>query len=168
MPTITCIDDLQRLARRRVPRMFYDYVDSGAWTESTYRANANDFSNIGLRQRVMVDMSNRRLESKMLGERVSLPLALAPTGLTGSGHWARRVSVNPCASSTRSWIPPWHYAACGISMMSIPGSCAQAAIPCRADPPPRPLDSLRRRQPGTLAWRRSHSGLVVSAYHIEF
>ncbi|MDR5903348.1 alpha-hydroxy acid oxidase [Halomonas icarae] len=86
MPTITCIDDLQRLARRRVPRMFYDYVDSGAWTESTYRANANDFSNIGLRQRVMVDMSNRRLESEMLGERVSLPLALAPTGLTGMQH----------------------------------------------------------------------------------
>ena len=83
MPTITCIDDLQRLARRRVPKMFYDYVDSGAWTESTYRANSDDFASIGLRQRVMVDMSDRRLESKMLGERVSLPLALAPTGLTG-------------------------------------------------------------------------------------
>ncbi|GEK47726.1 alpha-hydroxy-acid oxidizing enzyme [Bisbaumannia pacifica] len=86
MPTITCIDDLQRLARRRVPRMFYDYVDSGAWTESTYRANGDDFAAIGLRQRVMVDMSDRRLASEMLGERVSLPLALAPTGLTGMQH----------------------------------------------------------------------------------
>lgn len=86
MPTITCIDDLQRLARRRVPKMFYDYVDSGAWTESTYRANGDDFAAIGLRQRVMVDMRDRRLHSEMLGERVSLPLALAPTGLTGMQH----------------------------------------------------------------------------------
>ncbi|WP_211242465.1 MULTISPECIES: alpha-hydroxy acid oxidase [Cobetia] len=84
--TITCIKDLQRLARRRVPKMFYDYADSGSWTESTYRANESDFARIGLRQRVMVDMDNRSLATRMLGEEVSMPVALAPTGLTGMQH----------------------------------------------------------------------------------
>lgn len=83
---ITCVEDLQRLARRRVPRMFYDYADSGSWTESTYRANSADLASIGLRQRVMVDMDNRSLESTMLGQKVSMPVALAPTGLTGMQH----------------------------------------------------------------------------------
>lgn len=83
MPTITCIDDLQRLARRRVPRMFYDYADSGSWTESTYRANHEDLAAIKLRQRVMVNMSGRSLHCEMLGEPCSMPVALAPTGLTG-------------------------------------------------------------------------------------
>jgi L-lactate dehydrogenase (cytochrome) len=84
--TITCIDDLKRLAQRRVPRMFYDYADSGAWTESTYRANESDFSKIKLRQRVAVDMRNRTLETEMIGQKVSMPVALAPTGLTGMQH----------------------------------------------------------------------------------
>ena len=84
--TITCIDDLKRLARRRVPRMFYDYADSGAWTESTYRANESDFHAIKLRQRVAVDMRNRTLETEMVGQKVSMPVALAPTGLTGMQH----------------------------------------------------------------------------------
>ncbi|MCZ8260987.1 MAG: alpha-hydroxy acid oxidase [Beijerinckiaceae bacterium] len=84
--TITCIDDLKRLAHRRVPRMFYDYADSGAWTESTYRANESDFHKIKLRQRVAVDMRNRTLESEMIGQKVSMPVALAPTGLTGMQH----------------------------------------------------------------------------------
>lgn len=86
MTTITCIDDLQRLARRRVPRMFYDYADSGSWTESTYRANHADFQAIKFRQRVMVDMAGRSLECQMLGEPCSMPLALAPVGLTGMQH----------------------------------------------------------------------------------
>ncbi len=80
---ITCIEDLRTLARRRVPRMFYDYADSGAWTEHTYRANEADFQRILLRQRVAVDMSNRTLASTIVGQPVSMPLALAPVGLTG-------------------------------------------------------------------------------------
>jgi L-lactate dehydrogenase (cytochrome) len=84
--TITCIEDLRLLAKRRVPRMFYDYADSGAWTESTYRANETDFGRIKLRQRVAVDMTDRTLETTMAGQKVAMPVALAPTGLTGMQH----------------------------------------------------------------------------------
>ena len=83
---ITCIEDLRVLAGRRVPRMFYDYADSGSWTESTYRANETDFAKIKLRQRVAVDMTNRTLASTMVGQPVAMPVALAPTGLTGMQH----------------------------------------------------------------------------------
>ena len=83
---ITSIEDLRLLAKRRVPRMFYDYADSGSWTESTYRANESDFARIKLRQRVAVDMTNRTLASTMLGQKVAMPVALAPTGLTGMQH----------------------------------------------------------------------------------
>jgi L-lactate dehydrogenase (cytochrome) len=83
---ITTIEDLRRLAERRVPRMFYDYADSGSWTESTYRANTRDFERIHLRQRVAVDMSDRSLASSMAGQAVSMPIALAPTGMTGMQH----------------------------------------------------------------------------------
>ena len=86
MPVITSIADLQVLARQRVPRMFYDYADSGSWTESTYRANEADFQAIKLRQRVAVNMENRSLRTTMVGEAVALPVALAPTGLTGMQH----------------------------------------------------------------------------------
>jgi isopentenyl diphosphate isomerase/L-lactate dehydrogenase-like FMN-dependent dehydrogenase len=80
--------DLRLLARRRVPRMFYEYVDSGSWTESTYRANERDFQSIGLRQRVAVNIEHRCLRTQMLGQDVAMPvaLALAPTGLTGMQH----------------------------------------------------------------------------------
>lgn len=80
------IDDLKRMARRRVPKMFFDYADSGAWTEGTYRANEADFAKILLRQRVLVDMTNRNLATEMVGEPVSMPVALAPTGLCGMQH----------------------------------------------------------------------------------
>lgn len=80
---ITCIDDLQRLARRRVPKMFYDYADSGSWTESTYRANREDLAAIRFRQRVMVDMADRSLGCEMLGQSCAMPVGLAPVGLTG-------------------------------------------------------------------------------------
>ena len=83
---ITCIEDLRRLARRRVPRMFYDYVDAGSWTESTYRANEADLQALKFRQRVAVDIAQRSLASSMLGESVAMPVALAPTGLTGMLH----------------------------------------------------------------------------------
>nr|WP_029929232.1 alpha-hydroxy acid oxidase [Ochrobactrum sp. UNC390CL2Tsu3S39] len=86
MPNIVEIADLKRLAQRRVPKMFFDYADSGAWTESTYRSNEDDFKKIKLRQRILVDMTNRSLETTMIGEKVSMPVALAPTGLTGMQH----------------------------------------------------------------------------------
>lgn len=86
MSDIVEIADLKRLARRRVPKMFFDYADSGAWTESTYRNNESDFAKIKLRQRILVDMTNRSLSTTMIGENVSMPVALAPTGLTGMQH----------------------------------------------------------------------------------
>jgi L-lactate dehydrogenase (cytochrome) len=86
MSVITNIEDLRVLAERRVPRMFYDYADSGSWTESTYRANSEDFAKIKLRQRVAVNMENRSLASTMVGLPVSMPVAIAPTGLTGMQH----------------------------------------------------------------------------------
>jgi L-lactate dehydrogenase (cytochrome) len=86
MPVITTIEDLRVLAQKRVPRMFYDYADSGSWTESTYRANESDFQKIKLRQRVAVNMENRSTASTMVGEQVAMPVAIAPTGLTGMQH----------------------------------------------------------------------------------
>ena len=80
------IADLKNLAQRRVPKMFFDYADSGAWTESTYQANESDFAKIKLRQRVLVDMTNRTLETTMIGQKVAMPVALAPTGMTGMQH----------------------------------------------------------------------------------
>ncbi|MEJ7138617.1 alpha-hydroxy acid oxidase [Amphibiibacter pelophylacis] len=85
-PTITNIEDLRRLAQRRVPRMFYDYADSGSWTEHTYRSNTSAFQDIQLRQRVAVDMTNRSTATTMVGLPVRMPVALAPTGLTGMQH----------------------------------------------------------------------------------
>ncbi|GAA5236975.1 alpha-hydroxy-acid oxidizing protein [Verticiella sediminum] len=80
---VCCVEDMRQLARRRVPRMFYDYADSGSWTESTYRANEEDLQKIKLRQRVAVDMTNRSLHTTMAGIPTSMPVAIAPTGLTG-------------------------------------------------------------------------------------
>ena len=86
MPAITTIDDLQAIAKKRVPKMFYDYADSGSWTETTYRKNESDFDRISFRQRVAVDMSNRTTKTTMIGQEVAMPTALAPTGLTGMQH----------------------------------------------------------------------------------
>jgi len=83
---ITNIEDLRVLAKRRVPRMFYDYADSGSWTESTYRANEADFARIKLRQRVAVNLENRSIRATMVGEDAAMPVALAPTGNTGMMH----------------------------------------------------------------------------------
>ena len=80
---MTCIEDLRRVAKFKVPKMFYDYADSGSWTESTYRANSRDFNEIKFRQKVLVDMEGRSLATKMVGQDVAMPVALAPTGLTG-------------------------------------------------------------------------------------
>ena len=83
---ITNVEDLRMLARKRVPRMFYEYVDSGSWTQGTYRANESDFQRIKLRQRVAVNMENRSTRTTMVGIDVAMPVALAPTGLTGMQH----------------------------------------------------------------------------------
>jgi L-lactate dehydrogenase (cytochrome) len=83
---ITCIEDLRVLHQKRAPKMFYDYCDSGSWTESTYRANSEDFQKIKLRQRVAVNMEGRTTRTTMVGEAVSMPVAIAPTGLTGMQH----------------------------------------------------------------------------------
>ncbi|EAR61446.1 alpha-hydroxy acid oxidase [Neptuniibacter caesariensis] len=86
MPTIVEIADLKKLAQKRVPKMFFDYADSGSWTESTYRANESDFQKIMLRQRVAVDMTNRNLKTQLVGQNISMPVAIAPTGLAGMQH----------------------------------------------------------------------------------
>ncbi|MFM7025822.1 MAG: alpha-hydroxy-acid oxidizing protein, partial [Limnohabitans sp.] len=86
MPVITHIEDLRRLAEKRVPRMFYDYADSGSWTESTYRANESDFHKIKFRQRVAVNMENRSTATTLVGQQAAMPVAIAPTGLTGMQH----------------------------------------------------------------------------------
>ena len=86
MTIITTIEDLRVLAKKRVPRMFYDYADAGSWTESTYRANTEDFAKIKFRQRVAVNLADRSTKSVMIGEDVAMPVALAPTGLTGMQH----------------------------------------------------------------------------------
>ncbi|MDF0599779.1 alpha-hydroxy acid oxidase [Psychromarinibacter sp. C21-152] len=87
MPVITEIEDLKRIYRHRVPKMFYDYCESGSWTEQTFRENSSDFDDIRLRQRVAVDMTGRSTESTMIGQDVSMPVALAPVGSTGM-QWA--------------------------------------------------------------------------------
>lgn len=86
MSSIVCVEDLRRLARLRVPKMFYDYVDGGSWTEQTYRENRADLSEIRLRQRVAIDVGNRSTASTMIGQPVRMPVAIAPTGLTGMVH----------------------------------------------------------------------------------
>ncbi len=87
MPVITEIEDLKRMHRRRVPKMFFDYCESGSWTEQTFRENSSDFDDIYLRQRVAVDMTGRSTASQMVGQDVSMPVALAPVGSTGM-QWA--------------------------------------------------------------------------------
>jgi len=86
MPVITCIEDLRVLAEKRVPRMFYDYADSGSYTEGTYRANQSEFQKIKLRQRVAVNLANRSLRTQMIGVDVAMPVALAPIGMCGMQH----------------------------------------------------------------------------------
>ena len=83
MPIITCIDDLKQLCRRKIPKMFYDYVETGSWSESTFKNNTRDLGLIKFNQRVGVDISDITTEDTMLGSKVSMPMALAPIGLTG-------------------------------------------------------------------------------------
>lgn len=86
MGVITCVEDLRLLAKRRIPRMFYEYADAGSWTEGTYRANESDFEKLLFRQRVAVDIEDRSTAVTMAGHEASMPVAIAPTGLTGMFH----------------------------------------------------------------------------------
>ena len=86
MAKITCIDDLKTIYRRRVPKMFYDYCETGSWTEQTFRENTTDFDKLYFKQRVAVDMTNRTTATTMIGQDVAMPVALAPVGLTGMQH----------------------------------------------------------------------------------
>ena len=102
-------EDLRLLARRRVPQMFYDYVDSGSWTESTYRANERELAAICLRQRVAVNIENRSLRSTMIGADVAMPVALAPTGLSGATPIIRkleRLNLESETSDAQKPAPP--------------------------------------------------------------
>ncbi|TAM88171.1 MAG: alpha-hydroxy-acid oxidizing protein, partial [Candidimonas sp.] len=83
---MTCVEDFRKVARRRVPRMFYDYADTGSWTEGTYHANERDFKRLKLRQQVAVNIEHRSLRTTMVGTNVAMPVAIAPTGLTGMQH----------------------------------------------------------------------------------
>ena len=86
MTVITCVDDLRNIARKRTPRMFFDYCESGSWSESTLHANEADLQAIKFRQRVAIDVDERSTSAQMLGDDVTMPVALAPTGLTGMQH----------------------------------------------------------------------------------
>ena len=97
MPVITCIDDLKRLYKRRVPKMFYDYCESGSWTEQTFRENVSDFEKIRLRQRVAIDMSGRSTASQMIGQDVTMPVAIAPVGSTGMNSADGEIKANNAA-----------------------------------------------------------------------
>ena len=111
MAVITCIEDLRVIAKRRVPRMFYDYADTGSWTESTYRANQADFQPIRLRQRVAVDIDQRSTAATMVGVDVTMPVAIAPVGLTGMQH--ADGEIHAARAAQRFCIP------FTLSMMSI-------------------------------------------------
>ncbi|MED5472902.1 MAG: alpha-hydroxy acid oxidase [Pseudomonadota bacterium] len=86
MTDILCVEDYRKLAKKRVPKMFYEYADGGSWNEETYRANTDDLKNIKFRQRVAVDISDRSTKMKLLGQEHSMPVALAPVGLLGMQH----------------------------------------------------------------------------------
>src|SRR5262245_6636820 len=114
MRTITCIEDLRQLARRKVPTMFFDYAEAGSYAEETLRANRADLERIKLRQRVLVDVSQRDLATTIIGERVPLPLALAPVGLTGMQHQDGEIAA--CRAAHAAGIP---FALSTMSICSI-------------------------------------------------
>src|ERR1700759_4078547 len=125
MSVITCIEDLRRQAERRVPRMFYDYADSGAWTEGTYRANQDDFHRIKLRQRVAVNIEKRNLATTMAGVPVAMPVALAPTGLTGMQHADGEILA---ARAAEAFGVPFTLST--MSICSIEDMAANPQAPC--------------------------------------
>lgn len=124
MPTITSIEDLRQLAERRVPRMFYDYADSGSYTESTYRNNTAAFEKYKLRQRVAVNIDNRSLETEMIGRKVTMPIALAPVGGTGMQH--ADGEIHAARAAEKAGIP---YTLSSMSVCSIETVAAATTKP---------------------------------------
>jgi len=124
MPPITSIEDLRQLAERRVPRMFYDYADSGSYTESTYRDNTAAFEKYKLRQRVAVNIDNRSLETEMIGSKVSMPVALAPVGGTGMQH--ANGEIHAALAAEKAGIP---YTLSSMSVCSIETVAAATTKP---------------------------------------
>jgi L-lactate dehydrogenase (cytochrome) len=121
---INQIEDLRILAKKRVPRMFYEYADSGSWTESTYRANSSDLDLIKFRQRVAVNMENRSLQATMAGQPVTMPVALAPVGLTGMQHADGEIL---CARAAEKFGIPFTLST--LSICSIEDVAAATATP---------------------------------------
>src|SRR6476469_4644482 len=103
LSTMTCIEDLRQTARRKVPRAFFDYAEAGSYSQATLRANREDLERIKLRQRVLVDVSQRDLATTIMGERISLPLALAPIGLCGMQHGDGEILA--CRAAQAAGIP---------------------------------------------------------------
>ncbi len=100
---MTCIEDLRQTARRKVPRAFFDYAEAGSYSQETLAANRADLERIKLRQRILVDMSQRDLTTTILGEKAALPLALAPIGLGGMQHGDGEILA--CRAAQKAGIP---------------------------------------------------------------
>jgi L-lactate dehydrogenase (cytochrome) len=124
MKTMTCIEDLRQTARRRVPRMFFDYAESGSYAEQTLRANRADLEAVKLRQRILVDVASRSTATTILGEPVSLPLALAPIGLCGMQHGDGEILA--CRAAQAAGIP---FTLSTMSVCSIEGVAAAVDKP---------------------------------------
>jgi L-lactate dehydrogenase (cytochrome) len=124
MKTVTCIEDLREIARRRVPRAFFDYAEAGSYSEETLRANRSDFERIKLRQRVLVDVSSRDTSTTIVGEKTSLPLALAPVALTGLEHGNGEILA--CRAAQKAGIP---YTLSTVSICSIEDVAAAVEKP---------------------------------------
>jgi L-lactate dehydrogenase (cytochrome) len=124
MPQITEIADLKRIYRRRVPKMFYDYAESGSWTEQTFRENTSDFDKIYLRQRVAMDMAGRSTASQMIGQEVAMPVALAPVGMTGMQHYDGEIMAAKAAE--KFGVP---YTLSTMSICSIEDVAANTSKP---------------------------------------
>ena len=124
MTTITCIEDLKALYKRRVPKMFYDYTESGSWTEQTFKSNETALERILFKQRVLVDLSQRSVASTLLGQPVSMPVALAPVGLTGYQHADGEIKA--AIAAARFGVP---YTLSTMSICSIEDVAAKTSAP---------------------------------------
>ena len=121
---ITCVEDLRAVARKRVPRLFYDYVDSGSWSESTYRANASDLARLNFCQRVGCNVADIRMDTRILGQPVSMPVGLAPAGLAGMVHPDGEILAARAAAAFG--VP---YVLSTVSICSIEDLARHAAAP---------------------------------------
>ncbi|HWX71020.1 MAG TPA: alpha-hydroxy-acid oxidizing protein, partial [Xanthobacteraceae bacterium] len=124
MRTMTCIEDLRRTARRRVPRQFFEYADGGSYAEETLQANRADLERIRLRQRILVDVAGRSTRTTILGEPAALPLALAPIGLCGMQHGDGEILA--CRAAQEAGIP---FCLSTMSICSIEDVAAAVAKP---------------------------------------